>query len=284
MRRHFRAMLLTALTLTASMPLPLAAQTHSDVALLVKVADYFGETYTAKPSEVSNYVYFPGDVINLRVELANRGTEPVTLVTRGAGPANSVSSDAPPEVRVMIGSTARVLRLGGEVDAIWGEQILLDRNETLVFDAELRVDPPTLKNYVVNFRTSLRDIKGLPVAPQAPRVQFEMRTGEGAAAEQARRRASSAIMRGDDSAARQSIAALLKANPQSFAAHILAARIAERSNDAPGATQSYERALRILDSDADLQYLQWVSDRRAVQNRANDLRALIRERTRPKTP
>ena len=184
----------------------------------------------------------------------------------------------------MIGSTARVLRLGGEVDAIWGEQILLDRNETLVFDAELRVDPPTLKNYVVNFRTSLRDIKGLPVAPQAPRVQFEMRTGEGAAAEQARRRASSAIMRGDDSAARQSIAALLKANPQSFAAHILAARIAERSNDAPGATQSYERALRILDSDADLQYLQWVSDRRAVQNRANDLRALIRERTRPKTP
>jgi hypothetical protein len=280
MRPHLTATLLTAITLMAWMPVSAAGQTRPDAALLVKVVDYFGETYTAKPNDVSAYVFFPGDVISLRIEVANRGSEAITLMTRAAGPAQSLSFDAPPEVRVSIGSSVRLHRLGGEVASAWSGQMLLDRNEALVFDAQLLVDSPITKDYVVNFHTDLRDTAGRPVAPQAPRVQFEVRASEGAAAEQACRQASRAIMLGDDAAARQWIAALLKANPQSFAAHVLGARLAERNNDVSGATQSYERALSILDSDLDTEYLRWVTDRRAIQNRANDLRALIRKRPR----
>jgi hypothetical protein len=277
MKLHLLAALLTIMALAVSMPSSAVGQTRSDVALLLKVVDYFGETYTAKPSDISNYVFFPGDVIRLRIEVANRGADAVTLMTRAAGPAQSLSFDAPAQVSVSIGSSVRLQSLDGEVAGTWNSQMLLDRNEALVFDAEVRVDPAVPKDYVVNFRTDMRDSAGRPVAPQAPRLQFEIRASANAAAEQARRRASLAIAQGDERTARQSIAALLKANPLSFAAYILAARLAEHIADARGAAEAYQHALDILDAGTDTDYLRWQIDPQAARKRADDLRAYLRK-------
>jgi Tfp pilus assembly protein PilF len=130
--------------------------------------------------------------------------------------------------------------------------------------------------YVVNFETTVTDEKGGSILPQASRFQFEVRSAEGADAELAARQAARAFVRGDDATAEQWVRALLKANPQSYVAHSLRGLIAARADDRAAALRHYEQALRILEADADQQFLR-VHQASVVGNVRADFRRKVRE-------
>lgn len=250
---------------------------RSTAVLLVNAGEYFGTTYTAPPAVRSSYVFLVGESITVRVEIANSGDNAIALLTKAQRPTEAISVQSTASLDVRIRDRVVLEHVGSADEVIeWAGRFDVGPGESLRFDVDLlgQVAPG---EYVVDFATTVTDGEGRPVLPQASRFEFEVRKSDGADAELATRDAARAFLSGDDVTAEQRIGSLLRANPQSYAAHSLRGLMADRAGDRPGALRHYQQALRVLETRADEQFLQW-NNATVVTQALEGMKRTVRQR------
>jgi hypothetical protein len=229
---------------------------YSEAVLLVHPAEYFGTMYTAPPDHAA-YLFFTGEPLRVELEIVNRGSHVIEL----AGPAAAAH-----RFRVSNGQASQFVveneiikkGLGAPTRVETQSAVSLAPGESLALFSK-HVGPALAPGeYLVEWETSITETSGLRIAPQASRLQFEVRESSGeTAAEEVRRYAIRAFEAGQDALADQWVTRLLRLNPQSHAAHVLRAELRLRAGDNAAAAASFDTALKILESHADQQFERW---------------------------
>lgn len=259
----------------------LATQRGLTGVLLVNVEHYSGVTYAAHPLPNSTYVFYPDEPIELRIVVANRGSDPIRLSTTAATVAENFSARRldggpitlafEPEVRVRrVGEPARIIA--------WGPDVHLESREAVVFRASVAGPALPPGEYAIEITSVMREGDGRTLAPQASRIYFELRGSSAETQiEEIARRAARAIFIQDYDTAEVHIAALTKLHPQGFAAHAFRGRIQEARGNKQAAVAAYTQALRVLETDTDQLYNR-TSTPELRRQRAQEFRTLVNAR------
>jgi hypothetical protein len=238
------------------------ASSYSSVVLLVHPSEYFSTTYAAPPADHSDYVFFTSELLRVEIDIVNRGSQVVELKSPATAVADNflVTRGQPTEFMVENAVVKKGLGFVVPVESV--SAIQLAPRESLVFFAQ-QVGPGLGPGeYVVEWETPITEASGLRIAPQASRLQFEVRASSSeTAAEEALRNAGRAFVAGQDALADQWVAQLLRVNPQSHAAYASRGELRLRAGDTRRAAESFDTALKILESQTDLQYNRWAHDR-----------------------
>lgn len=229
---------------------------YSEAVRLVHPAEYFGTTYTAPPDH-SAYLFFTGEPLRVELEIVNRGSRTIELTSPAA---------AAHRFRVTNGQAAQFVvekevikkGVGGLTRVETQPAVSLAPGESLEFFSR-HVGPALAPGeYLVEWETGITETSGVKIAPESPRLQFEVRESSGeTAAEEVRRYAIRAFAAGEDTLANQWATRLLQLNPQSHAAHVLRGELSLKAGDKAAAAACFDTALRILESHADQDYNRW---------------------------
>jgi hypothetical protein len=138
---------------------------RSTVVLLVKAADYVGETYTAPPAHTSSYLFFVGEPVRVRVEIGNPGDDALTVLTPGNRPrdAFSVQSTAPIDVRMSDRVVVQHVGVGASQVLDWGPRFDIPPHQSLQIDVDL-LGTLAPGEYVVDFETTVTDGDRRPIS------------------------------------------------------------------------------------------------------------------------
>jgi hypothetical protein len=247
------AALLAALT---AAPAGGQAAAYSDAVLLLHPQEYSGTVYTAPP-EHAPYLFFTGEPFRVELEIVNRGSRVIEL----AGPAGAAH-----RFRVTNGQAAQFVVEDEAIKNGPGAPTHVERQSTVSLAPgeslalfSRHVGPALAPGeYLAEWETGITETSGLRIAPQASRLQFEVRESSGdTAAEEVRRYAIRAFAARQDALAEQWVTRLLRLNPQSHAAYALRGELRLRAGDNAAAAAAFDTALKILESHADQQFDRW---------------------------
>ncbi len=188
----------------------------------------------------------------------NRGTEPVRLLVGGKTLAASFTAKRPDGTDFELRLSNEVVRryASSETPVDISSEFTLSPKESLVLKADVPAAQLAPGEHVVLFATSIRDLAGRPLAPQASRRIFEVRPSNDASAiEEARTNATRAFLAREFAAAETWIETLLRLHPRSYAAYAMRGQIAESTGDRGRARGAYQQAAGLLQSRADEHFL-----------------------------
>jgi hypothetical protein len=278
MRVHFwRASLIGVLLSSVA-----ATADFSPVALGVRPGEYFGVIYAAPAREDAPYVFYEGEPIQLEIDLVNSGSAPVSIPVSGTAAARlfktSITRDgSPAAIGVDFDESGVVIDSSGDARRAPADRLVLTPGQRFSLKASVRsssVQQPGL--YVVDVSTGLTDADGRAIRPEATRFDFELRARNAdGGAELARRDAMRALVTKDFGQAERVAAQMLAANAKRFAPWVIRGDIAASQGRSPEAAAMYQRALDLLETNGDVEYLRWANGLTREED-ISGLRTIIR--------
>lgn len=235
----------------------------SSMRAAVVIDEYFGDTYTAAPTDARGYVLFRGEPLRLKLQVMNRRDDvaELTLPSVEGGEtftATVVDAQGQTPLKVKIGAAQLRLQTGGRAN-IEAKTVALERLQAVEWDAEVLENLPVGEHRIA-FSTNVADVTGRRILWQAPEIIIEIRARTGASAEIARREALREFTSGDAAAWQRADAAadrLLKIHPRSYEALLIKSRIAGERGDPKRERELSLRALEILRNDQDELFLKF---------------------------
>jgi hypothetical protein len=260
-----------------------ATADSSPVALGVRPGEYFGVIYAAPAREDAPYVFYEGEPIQLEIDLANSGPGPVSIPLNGTAAARlfktSMTRDgSPAAIGIDFGESGDVIDSSGDARRAPADRLVLTPGQRFTLKASVRsssLQQPGL--YVVDVSTALTDADGRVIRPEATRFDFELRTREAdGGAELARRDAMRALVAENFEQAERVAARMLAANAKRFAPYVIRGDIAAAQGRSAEAAAIYQRALDLLETNGDAEYLRWANGLKRQED-INGLRTIIRK-------
>ena len=245
---------------------------YSPVSLGIGTEEYFGTEYTTRPIEESTFMFYMGERIRLKVDFFNSGetTETIPLAGRNASmlfDTEATKDGASVPLRVRFDPALDLEGPDGTTRAVLGSALTLAPGQTLTIHGEVASIPQEAGVFAIEVSTDLVDTSGRPIAPQSTRFDFELRPiTKGEALEVARRKAARALSDEQFDQADKFAAELLAMYPNSSTAYLLRGHAAKALGRSSDALAMYRRALNILESNTDSQYLLFVGSLEREEN------------------
>jgi len=250
---------------------------YSTCAVVIRPAEIWDTVYTARPAMRTWYVAFTTEPMEFVIQIANRSDDSVTLDPGGMRPADlfTVTVKRDGEIIPMaVIVENEVLERGRAFTpraVAWDDRIPVAGRHSIEVRASAhgRLEPGI---YEFEVTSRLIDEHGKPLAPLGARLPMDVRavTPE-TRVETLRRRALLAFGTRDFSASDRVISQILTISPNNVVALMMRGDIAVAARRTTEAVGVYDRAIAILESDDDRDYLRW-NDRRNVADFIDVLR------------
>jgi len=253
---------------------------YSSIETIIRPALPMEPFYASRQARVALYVAFEGEPMQFVIEVANNSNESNILITNGHGPEDvfriRVNREGQPlNARITIDGQATQHGRGFTAPVRWDERIsLASRHELQILAAVSSPLEPGM--YVFELTSTLVDSNGKSLGPLANRLPMEIRgASQETMIEILWRRANRAYVQGDFTAAEQHLTELFALAPNSVGGLVVRAKIALASRRPQDAAADYDRAIAVLVTDSDSEFLRW-HDRRDVDRMIIGLRSLRR--------
>jgi hypothetical protein len=233
--------------LTANAQAP--ASSPQRVALVVTVANLRSPIY-APPGLDGARVLYAGESLAIRIDIANEGDTPATLVARGPAPGLAIrisKAGSPVQVALSLsGPPARVF-LGSVQADQWAPRLPLAPGERFRWAATLATETLEPGLYEIEVDYSDVDEHGRRVRPATPSQRIELRpVTADAAQEVALRAATRFYLQGMHAEAEEALRAMLVPYPNSTMALSLLGTVLKAENRPGEALLAYRAALDVL--------------------------------------
>src|SRR5438034_2299692 len=222
---------------------------YSPLTLIVRPAEYFGNTYSAAPATGVTHVWFVGEPIKLLVDISNSGDTVESLVSASGGPAANVRfhvvrAGEAVDLRPVVANDARHFGRSGEYAFEWSERLQLNPSDTLELHVNLEVAPRVPGIYSLEVTSPATDDHNRPLRPRGSIFKFELRaTSADNLCEIARRAALRAYLDKLYDVAIQMTDRMLQVNPVSAMAHAIRGDIHSARGQFDDAEREYRLAI-----------------------------------------
>lgn len=247
-----------------------AASPYSDVVAVLRPSISFDTVYGAAPRQGAYYVMYEEEPLQLTLEISNWAREPRVLLTHSNAPSagiafNITRGGVPLNMNIEIVGDVYERGPGTDFRIQWTEQIDFPEKYSLIVEAAV----PQLQAglYEIDLRTTLTDGDLRPLRPQGTVLPIEVRAAsDGERTELLRRRALRAYLGKDFAATERRVGQLLAESPNNFSAFAIRGNVAMAEGRRHDAADHYDRAIAILESGSDVEFLKWVSPQKAQES------------------